>query len=172
MTEAPLPAPASEHASSSACPNCGHRNEGKFCTSCGQKEIHPGDLSLKHAWHHVVHEALHVDGKIFNSLKLLFTRPGQLTLDFFAGRRARHVHPIRLFLVMGLGFFLFAHVTSMFDLHFELLEKSPNAGKIVALLAKKGMTIQQFSVQANGRIRETFKASIPWRSSLRASGCG
>lgn len=89
------------------CANCGRKNQGEFCAGCGQKRIHPGDLSLGHAWHHIVHELLHLDGKVFGSLKLLFTRPGQLTLDFIQGRRARHVHPIRLFLVFSFAYFFF-----------------------------------------------------------------
>lgn len=162
MSEAPLPpfpsaAPAVERQSGFTCPNCEQSNAGKFCTRCGQKEIHAGDLSLEHAWHHLFHELFHVDGKIFNSLKLLFTRPGQLTLDFFEGRRARHIHPIRLFLVLGAAFFLFARVTSMIDLRFEFLQHSPQAGKIEQAFAKKGMTIQQFSDRANARVNEAFK---------------
>jgi len=38
---------------------------------CGQKRLHEGDLSLGHAWHHVVDEVFHLDGKILVSLKLL-----------------------------------------------------------------------------------------------------
>ena len=63
--------------------------------------MHEGDLSLAHAWHHLVHEMLHFDGRILQSIWLLFARPGQLTLDFLEGRRARHVHPVRLFLVFS-----------------------------------------------------------------------
>jgi hypothetical protein len=105
----PVAPPVSEaHAHDGAfrCPNCSTETEGEHCRACGQKRLHEGDLSVAHAWHHLVHETLHLDGKIFNTVKLLFTRPGQLTLDFLEGRRARHVHPIRLFLVFSAIFFL------------------------------------------------------------------
>ena len=39
-------------------------------------------------------------------MKLLITRPWRLTLDFFEGRRERHVHPLRLFLAFSAVFFL------------------------------------------------------------------
>ena len=49
--------------------------------------------------HELTHEILNVDGKIFRSLRLLLTRPGFLTREIFAGRRASYVSPLRLYLV-------------------------------------------------------------------------
>ena len=74
-----------EHDEAFTCPNCGLVDTGEYCSDCGQKRVHDGDLSLHHAWHHLVHETLHLDGRIFHSLKLLFTKPGQLTLDYPRG---------------------------------------------------------------------------------------
>lgn len=54
----------------------------------------------------MVDEVLDVDGRIFRTIRLLFTRPGQLTADFLSGRRARYVHPLRLFLVVSGLYFL------------------------------------------------------------------
>src|SRR5688572_3797476 len=88
------------------CANCATESAGEFCLQCGQKRAHDGDMSLRHAWHHVVNETLDLDGRIFGTLKLLFLRPGQLALDYIERRRARHVHPLRLFLVFSAVFFL------------------------------------------------------------------
>lgn len=52
------------------------------------------------------------DGRILGTVRMLFARPWQLTLDFLEGRRARHVHPLRLFLVFGAVFFL-VHASTM-----------------------------------------------------------
>jgi hypothetical protein len=91
------------------CANCEAVSEAAaFCPHCGQKHAVPGDLGLGKAWRHVVDEVLNLDGRIFHTLKLLYTRPGQLTLDFLEGRRARHVHPLRLFLVFSALYFLIA----------------------------------------------------------------
>jgi Protein of unknown function (DUF3667) len=38
---------------------------------------------------------------------LLFSRPGRLTVDYFAERRARYLPPVRLYLVLSLLFFSF-----------------------------------------------------------------
>ena len=99
------------------CPNCGTETPGNFCFHCGQKRPVDADLSLRHAVEHVGEELLHVDGKILTTVKLLFTRPSQLALDFLEGRRARHVHPMRLFLTFGAVFFLLqaSTMTTAFD---------------------------------------------------------
>jgi len=83
-SNAPLRAPEADasHPPAFTCPNCQTTGQDEYCPHCGQKRFHDGDLSLRHAWHHVLHETLHLDGRVFTTLKLLFTRPGQLTLDF------------------------------------------------------------------------------------------
>ena len=46
------------------------------------------------------------DAKIPSTLKTLFFKPGALTLDFLAGRRARWLQPLRLYLLCSLAFFV------------------------------------------------------------------
>jgi hypothetical protein len=49
---------------------------------------------------------LNWDGKIPNTLKALFFKPGQLTVDFLAGRRARWLSPLRVYLICSIAFFV------------------------------------------------------------------
>jgi hypothetical protein len=58
--------------------------------------------------HEAVHEFLHLDGKILNTVRLLVFKPGQLTKDFVEGRRARYISPLRLYLTFSLVFFFIA----------------------------------------------------------------
>jgi len=99
------------------CPNCETITPAPFCFHCGQKRPVDADLSLRHAAVFVVEELLNVDGRILTTLKLLFTQPWQLALDFLAGRRARYVHPLRLFLTFSAVFFLLqaSTMTTAFD---------------------------------------------------------
>jgi hypothetical protein len=60
--------------------------------------------------HDLSHEVLHVDSKIFRTVWLLLRRPGLLTREYFAGRRARYVPPIRLYLVFSVIYFALAAV--------------------------------------------------------------
>jgi len=89
------------------CYNCGIRLGGAFCANCGQKAQNL-DPSLGHFLHDLTHELLHVDGKIFKSVWVLLARPGVLTRDYFEGRRARWISPIRLYLVFSVAYFGFA----------------------------------------------------------------
>jgi hypothetical protein len=105
-----LPDPHGEPASSAApapgiCQNCQAALVGPYCGFCGQRAIRI-DVSLRELVREGVHEFLHLDSRIFLTLRLLLTRPGQLTADVLAGRRARYVSPIRLYLVCSILFFL------------------------------------------------------------------
>jgi hypothetical protein len=93
-----------------ACLNCGGELHGRFCHGCGQKATRP-ILDIHDFLHEATHEFVHLDGKIVTTIKLLATKPGQLTKDFIEGRRARYISPIRVYLTFSLLFFgLFAIV--------------------------------------------------------------
>lgn len=66
----------------------------------------PRENQLACCRHEATHELVHLDGKIVHTLRLLVTKPGELTREFFAGRRARYIGPIRLYLTFSLLFFL------------------------------------------------------------------
>jgi hypothetical protein len=76
------------------CPNCGAGLDGAFCATCGQK-VSPLNPSLREVLGNFVEEVLNLDGRTFQSMRLLLTKPGFLTLEQFQGRRARYVSPIR-----------------------------------------------------------------------------
>ena len=83
-----------------ACANCGSARTGNYCATCGQKAL-PVNPPVKYFLSEAAHELLNFDGKILRSMRLLITRPGFLTKEIFAGRRASYVSPIRLYLVFS-----------------------------------------------------------------------
>ena len=85
------------------CLNCGAALQGKFCHACGQKAA-SGHLGMHDFAHEAAHEFLHLDGKILKTVKMLIIRPGELTREFLAGRRARYISPVRLYLTFSLIF--------------------------------------------------------------------
>jgi hypothetical protein len=87
-----------------ACLNCGSPLAGSFCSSCGQKAASTR-LTVHAFVHDAIHEFLHLDGKIFRTMKVLVAKPGMLTREFLDGRRARYISPIRLYLTWSLLFF-------------------------------------------------------------------
>jgi hypothetical protein len=93
-------------AESVVCRNCLAAGEGRFFAPCGPQHVDDDDLSVRRVSREVVDEVLNVDGRIVSSLTLLITRPGQLTVDYLEGRRARHLPPLRLFLIISAVYFL------------------------------------------------------------------
>jgi hypothetical protein len=93
------------HVALSHCANCGRPLDGAYCAECGQKAsaLNP---TLHDFLHDLTHELVHVDGRIVQSVRLLLTRPGFLTHEYFRGRRARYISPIRLYLIFSVLFFL------------------------------------------------------------------
>ena len=78
------------------CLNCGTTLRGEFCYACGQNgHVH---RSLASIGHDLLHGVFHFEGKIWRTLPMLFTRPGELTRRYIAGERARFVSPLALFL--------------------------------------------------------------------------
>jgi hypothetical protein len=82
------------------CVSCDAPLSGPYCSRCGERVLEPEALTLRHFLAHtVVHELLHLDGKLWRTLRLLFMHPGQLSLEYAAGRRQAYVNPFRLLLI-------------------------------------------------------------------------
>ena len=92
-------------AGDTSCRNCGGRMHGTFCSQCGQRA---GDLHLSVG--HFVREALgdvfSFDSRVWSTLVLLMRRPAFLTVEYWQGRRARYVAPLRLYLLVSFFTFL------------------------------------------------------------------
>ncbi len=101
-----------------SCENCGHSLAGPYCSICGQ-HAHASARSLTGLLHDAWHDLTHIEGRFWATLQLLLMRPGQLTLEYFAGRRARYAAPFRLYLVISVLFFALSSLTGRLDAHGE-----------------------------------------------------
>ena len=83
---------------------------GSYCSACGQRvENH-----LQSLWDFLAEAAevfTHADSRLWRTLAALLLRPGYLTQQFLAGRRASYLSPFRLYLVVSIVFFLVVSVT-------------------------------------------------------------
>lgn len=80
----------------SNCLNCGQTLSQNYCANCGQsRHIH---RSLAAVWHDFSHGVLHFDGKFWRTLPMLMFKPGVLTREYIAGKRAQYISPMALFL--------------------------------------------------------------------------
>jgi hypothetical protein len=98
------------HERSEFCHNCGIRLSGPYCAACGQKDV-PLSVTLRDFFHELTHETLHVDGRIFQTIRRLLLSPGFLTREYIQGRRARWISPIRLYLVFSVAYFALSAFT-------------------------------------------------------------
>lgn len=90
----------------SECANCGAALTGPFCSACGQ-HAHESARSVGALFHDAWHVITHIDGRFWQTMYTLLLRPGRLTQDYFAERRARYLPPVRVYLVLSLVFFAF-----------------------------------------------------------------
>ena len=96
------------------CSNCNQPLTGAFCANCGQevKEVRRRFFPLIYG---ALYTIVELDGRAYRSVFSLLTRPGFLTREYFGGRRTSYTPPLRLFLVMSIGFFLLLALLSSIE---------------------------------------------------------
>ena len=88
------------------CKNCATILHGKYCHSCGQKIILPGDKKLRHLITEFFHHFTHLDGKFLTTLRNILFRPGKVTRDVSKGITVPHFKLSALFLVGTIIYYL------------------------------------------------------------------
>jgi len=106
--------PKRELAPLTHCENCGTELRGHFCSNCGQAAI-DYRRSFRHVIVDVLDSFLNWDSKFVRTIGLLLWRPGWLTNQFVDGRRVRFLHPLRLYLLVSIVFFLSAKLIPVSD---------------------------------------------------------
>ncbi|MEO8563555.1 MAG: DUF3667 domain-containing protein [bacterium] len=86
------------------CLNCGAVVAHQYCPECGQARTDP-DPTLRELLHELAADFLNWDGKLLGTLRQLVTAPGSLTVEYLAGRRARFISPLRVYLTCSVLFF-------------------------------------------------------------------
>lgn len=96
------------------CDNCGASLHGEYCHLCGQK-----DKTYIRNVFSLLHEFLQEfgswDSRLARTFAPLLFKPGFLSMEYVAGRRARYVPPIRLYLFISLVFFLTVAMVAKVD---------------------------------------------------------
>jgi hypothetical protein len=108
MSQAPVPVvspPEVPAPQTLVCANCGAPLGGEYCNHCGQRH-EPHVHSVRHFASEAFESITHADSRLWRTLWFLLAKPGILTREFFAGRRARYLPPFRLYLVLSIVFFL------------------------------------------------------------------
>lgn len=102
----PNPAPSAALSESKLhCANCGAQLLGPFCHECGQPLRSPVRELISVA-RESLGELFSLDGKFFRSLVPLYFLPGQLTREYFAGKRFSFMKPFRIYLGVSIAMLL------------------------------------------------------------------
>jgi len=138
------------------CTNCGNEQIDVYCARCGEKQPGHHDRTVGHFAHDVVHEMVHLDSKLFTTLRELVVRPGFLTAEYFAGRKKRYIAPLRLFLTLfALQFLAFTVFKPVALYSVSSFKKFDRRGNLTALLEKsakkRNMPVEQFEERVDER---------------------
>lgn len=90
------------------CLNCGQEVPNRFCSHCGQENIE-SRMSFWNLVAHFFEDLTHYEGKFWKTLKLLFFKPGSLTISFLEGKRNSSLPPVRLYIFVSFLTFFLAH---------------------------------------------------------------
>lgn len=95
------------HRKSDFCLNCNTplRSEDNYCPNCGQKNT-SHIIPVKHIVVEAFEDFFHFDTKLWNTIKVTFSRPGKITADYLEGKRARYVPPVKFYIFISFVFFL------------------------------------------------------------------
>jgi Protein of unknown function (DUF3667). len=89
-----------------ACANCGTPLGGEYCAQCGERRLHPDEHTLRHIAGEWFEAFSHGEGRLLVSLRTLLLKPGELTREYFRGRRMPYARPVALFFAVNLLYFL------------------------------------------------------------------
>jgi hypothetical protein len=95
---------ATEAPPENQCPNCGAALYGQFCFACGQnqKAVDRHFITLVSEF---LEDVFTPNSRTARTLSAVLFRPGFLTREYFCGRKAKYIQPIRLYLTMSILFF-------------------------------------------------------------------
>ena len=155
------------------CDNCGASVAGRYCGNCGQR-LEPPVHSLWHFLTVAMEDVTHADTRLWRTVRALLFKPGYLTHEFLAGRRARYLPPVRLYLVLSVVFFLASSMHSKFEaVQISVSDDDvPKAARLVPLEetqrpatgpARPGETAEQRAARECGLI----VYNGPWQATLR-----
>jgi hypothetical protein len=111
------------------CENCGAALAGPYCSECGQPAI-DYHRSFGSLMADAADAFFNLDERFLKTFGLLLIKPWRLTNEFVEGKRARHVHPLRVYLIASVSFFLVINFLSR-NAHFQSASTGPGNAALV-----------------------------------------
>ncbi len=149
------------------CLNCGSHVEKHYCSSCGQPNLELKENFWAFITHSIAHY-FHFENKFFQTLKPLILQPGQVTLDYLAGKRARYINPVSMYIFVSIVYFLVVpsgnhHENEDKNVHtkeaVEVAKKNIDSLDLKKELAKDGIHVNGFLDKAVSMATLNFQYS-------------
>lgn len=141
------------------CPNCQSALHGQFCFSCGQNQ----KAIDRHFWsliNEFLEEVFTPNSKAARTLYALSFQPGFLTKEYFSGRKARYIQPVRLYLTTSILFFFFISLANLADVALSGEESPPiviSADDEIVVERDWTLLSDEDSAELNVRVNEQIK---------------
>jgi hypothetical protein len=130
---------------------------GAYCSGCGEKRRDHADWRLSIIASETFAEITNLDhSKVWQTFRLLLFKPGQLTREYWRGRRKRFIGPVKLYLVffaLSLVLYSIHRPTAVYDVRtLAAVDSTGNFSRFLDDQAKKGGTpTAQFAQEMNAR---------------------
>jgi hypothetical protein len=82
------------------CLNCGNTVLERYCGVCGQENIESRQ-SFGGLLFHFIEDLTHYEGKFWQTIKYLLSRPSFLTKQYLQGKRMQYLPPVRLYIFVS-----------------------------------------------------------------------
>lgn len=105
-----------------SCKNCDFTFDGKFCPQCGQK-AKTKRITIRQVLKDIQQHFIHVDQGFLYTIRELLVRPGHAIREYLAGKRVRHVRPLKfMFWSVAISFLVFHYI----GLDQDMMQKMDN----------------------------------------------
>lgn len=142
--------PSADWFASDWCQNCGALRTGKFCADCGQGKSQRFDVLAvgSEAWQNY----RWFDMSLLRGVLAALRAPGRVAREFVLGARKRHLHPLKLLLVVIAGLVLVLSQSTYLD--------SRDAGLSQAMALVRTYGNWSFSI---GIVAIVLATQVVWR---------
>jgi hypothetical protein len=134
---------------------------GPYCSQCGEKKLTRNDYSLGHFAEETIGVFTHLDTKFLRTLKVLLTKPGELSNAYFHGGRSRYTKPLTLFVIINVVFFIVQPHTGL--LHYKYLDYMTErhyAAVVNAHLARTKEPQQTYAARFDAHLQNQKKSLL------------
>ncbi|MEX1131921.1 MAG: DUF3667 domain-containing protein [Flavobacteriales bacterium] len=134
------------------CKSCGAAVNGLYCSACGEKVLTPDDHTLKHYLGALLNAFTFADSKLWNTLKAVVLRPGELSAAYMDGRRVKYMRPVAFFFLANFIYFAistFDTFNTPLDTQLAMPYGEWARTQVDEAMAKSGMDHAAFTVGYN-----------------------